>query len=150
MLDHKIDKPILTIYTAIFGDYDKLREPLENEISSVQLDDVMKIKLPAGRLRFVCYTDNINLKSDIEETIIKIEDDGEGFPKDIIHKIGEPYLKSMAESNSKMGMGLGVFIGKTLLEKNLATISCKNSKTRSGAEITIVWKNKDLNSFNLS
>ena len=92
----------------------------------------------------------INLKSDIEETIIKIEDDGEGFPKDIIHKIGEPYLKSMAGSNSKMGMGLGVFIGKTLLEKNLATISCKNSKTRSGAEITIVWKNKDLNSFNFS
>jgi hypothetical protein len=67
MLDHKIDKPILTIYTAIFGDYDKLREPLENEISSVQLDDVMKIKLPAGRLRFVCYTDNINLKSDMWE-----------------------------------------------------------------------------------
>ena len=92
----------------------------------------------------------INLKSDIEETIIKIEDDGEGFPKDIIHKIGEPYLKSMAGSNSKMGMGLGVFIGKTLLEKNYATISCKNSKTRSGAEITIVWKNKDLNSFNFS
>ena len=44
----------------------------------------------------------INLKSDIEETIIKIEDDGEGFPKDIIHKIGEPYLKSMDGSNSKM------------------------------------------------
>ena len=56
----------------------------------------------------------------------------------------------MTGSNSKIGMGLGVFIGKTLLEKNLATISCKNSKTRSGAEITIVWKNKDLNSFNFS
>ena len=38
----------------------------------------------------------------------------------------------------------------TIFEKNLATISCKNSKTRSGAEITIVWKNKDLNSFNFS
>ena len=47
----------------------------------------------------------------------------------------------------KSGLGLGIFIGKTLLEKNFASINCKNSETRSGAEITIKWKNKDL--FNL-
>jgi two-component system sensor histidine kinase RegB len=42
------------------------------------------------------------------------------------------------------GLGLGIFIGKTLLEKNFASINCGNSLTRSGAEVKIKWKNKDL------
>ncbi len=88
----------------------------------------------------------INLKSDNDETIIKIEDDGKGFSKDIIYKLGEPYLKD-AKPSSKTGLGLGIFIGKTLLEKNFASVTCKNSRTRSGAEITILWKNKDLKSL---
>ena len=91
----------------------------------------------------------INLKSDNDETIIKIEDDGKGFSRDIIYKLGEPYLKDTKPSN-KTGLGLGIFIGKTLLEKNFATVTCKNSRTRSGAEITILWKNKDLKSLNFN
>ena len=86
----------------------------------------------------------INLKSDNEITEITIEDDGDGYPSEILSKIGEPYLKS---SDKKSGLGLGLFIGKTLLEKNFATVNCWNSQTRSGAEVTIRWKNKDL--FNL-
>jgi two-component system sensor histidine kinase RegB len=48
---------------------------------------------------------------------------------------------------SKSGLGLGIFIGKTLLEKNFARVTCKNSKNKKGAEILIRWKNKDL--FNI-
>ena len=60
-------------------------------------------------------------------------------------KIGEPYLKSSyTQEKSKVGLGLGLFIGKTLLEKNFATVKCQNSRTRSGAEVVISWKNKDL------
>ena len=44
----------------------------------------------------------------------------------------------------KIGLGLGLFIGKTLLEKNFASVNCWNSKTKSGAEVIITWKNKDL------
>ena len=36
----------------------------------------------------------INLKTNSEISEIIIEDDGEGYPNDIISKIGEPYLKS--------------------------------------------------------
>ena len=62
----------------------------------------------------------INLKSNSENTEISIEDDGEGYPSDILSKIGEPYLKSIKNSNKeKSGLGLGLFIGKTLLEKIL-------------------------------
>ncbi len=90
----------------------------------------------------------INLKSNSEITEIIIEDDGSGFPRDILSKIGEPYLKSNNPiEKSKVGLGLGLFIGKTLLEKNFALINCRNSLTRGGAEIIIKWKNSDL--FNI-
>ena len=87
----------------------------------------------------------INIKSDNYSTEIIIEDDGEGYPSDVLRKIGEPYIKSYKSSiKSKSGMGLGIFIGKTLLEKNYANILCRNSKTRGGAEVSIKWKNNDL------
>ena len=87
----------------------------------------------------------INIKSDNDITEVLIEDDGEGYPNDVLRKIGEPYIKSYKSSiKSKSGLGLGIFIGKTLLEKNHANILCRNSQTRSGAEVNIRWKNKDL------
>ena len=90
----------------------------------------------------------ITLKSNNEFTEVVIEDDGSGFSKDILPKIGEPYLKSNDQNlDEKKGLGLGMFIGKNLLEKNFAMINFKNSKTRGGAEIMIKWKNEDL--FNI-
>ena len=90
----------------------------------------------------------ITLKSNSEFTEITIEDDGPGYPNDILPKIGEPYLKTLNfYGETKSGLGLGIFIGKTLLEKNFASIYCSNSQTRNGAEVLIKWKNKEL--FNI-
>ena len=95
--------------------------------------------------KFSKSTVYINLKSDSDKTEITIEDDGKGFPKDVLSKIGEPYLKTNSpQEKNKIGLGLGVFIGKTLLEKNFASVNCRNSKTRNGAEVIVMWKNKDL------
>ncbi len=98
--------------------------------------------------KFAKKTIFITLKSDSEITEVIVEDDGNGYPRDIISKIGEPYLKSnYSKDKSKEGLGLGLFIGKTLLEKNFALVNCRNSKTRSGAEVNIRWKNREL--FNI-
>ena len=87
----------------------------------------------------------ISIMSDSENSSISIEDDGLGFPKDILTKIGDPYIKSLQSNNkSRAGLGLGIFIGKTLLEKNKAKLLIRNSETRGGAEIKIEWSNKDL------
>ena len=89
----------------------------------------------------------IFLKSNNKETVIVIKDDGPGFPKDLIdkQKLGEPYIRTTDEVHiSKYGLGLGTFIGKTLLEKNFANISFANSKTTGGAEVIIKWKNNYL------
>ena len=78
-------------------------------------------------------------------TEVIIEDDGEGFPKDILDKIGEPYIRSKDKKyNKNSGLGLGIFIGSTLLERNYAKITFRNSLTRNGAEVIIKWKNKNL------
>ncbi len=87
----------------------------------------------------------ISITSDSEKSSISVEDDGSGFPKDILTKIGDPYIKSLQSKNkSRAGLGLGIFIGKTLLEKNKAKLLIRNSETRDGAEIKIEWSNKDL------
>ena len=87
----------------------------------------------------------ITLKSNNEYTEITIEDDGEGYPGEILSKIGEPYLRSLKnKGKNQSGLGLGIFIGKNLLEKNFASLNCQNSKTRTGAEVNIKWKNQDL------
>ena len=84
----------------------------------------------------------ITLVGDINFTKVLIEDDGKGLSKEILNKIGQPYLKDIDEDKS--GLGLGIFIGKTLLEKNYADLKFENSKKYGGAKIEIVWKNSDL------
>tara|TARA_Y100000741_G_scaffold173093_1_gene131177 strand:- start:353 stop:1639 length:1287 start_codon:yes stop_codon:yes gene_type:complete len=89
----------------------------------------------------------IFLSSNKQSTVIKIKDDGPGFPKDLIDKqrLGEPYIRTSDQRNiSKYGLGLGTFIGKTLLEKNFANIQFSNSANNSGAEVSIKWENNDL------
>ena len=81
------------------------------------------------------------------DTEVIIQDDGPGFPKDLIekNKLGEPYIRTIDQDNiSKYGLGLGTFIGKTLLEKNYANITFENTKDKVGAEVIIKWKNRDL------
>ena len=86
---------------------------------------------------------DIFILSDQKITQIIIQDDGPGFPEDLINKqkLGQPYIRS---SNEKAGLGLGTFIGKTLLEKNYANIKFSNFKKSGGAKVEIRWINKDL------
>tara|TARA_B100001741_G_scaffold40290_1_gene28644 strand:- start:24 stop:1310 length:1287 start_codon:yes stop_codon:yes gene_type:complete len=89
----------------------------------------------------------ISLISDKKSTTLIIRDDGPGFPKDLIdkHRLGEPYIRTIDQANiSKYGLGLGTFIGKTLLEKNYANIYFNNLEETDGAQVSIKWNNKDL------
>tara|TARA_B100001175_G_C19509442_1_gene642868 strand:- start:460 stop:1740 length:1281 start_codon:yes stop_codon:yes gene_type:complete len=87
---------------------------------------------------------NITLISDKNEIKIKITDDGPGFPEDIFKIIGEPYLASKSKKvKNKSGLGLGTFIGKTLLERKKAIIEFSNPES-GGALVEITWKPSDL------
>jgi len=83
-------------------------------------------------VKFARTVVKINLKSDEKIIEININDDGPGIPEDIIDKIGEPYIKSKSkELSSNSGLGLGTFLGKTLLERqNAKLLFRRNSKFR--------------------
>jgi two-component system, sensor histidine kinase RegB len=73
----------------------------------------------------------IFLKINKNEFTIKIKDDGDGFSKDVLDKLGEPYI-----SKNKKGMGLGIFIAKNLIENMKGNIFFYNSNN-SGAVVEI-------------
>ncbi len=70
---------------------------------------------------------------------IIITDDGKGFSKDIIDKLGEPYI-----SKNKEGMGLGIFIAKNLIENMGGNLNFYNSKD-DNAVVEIMFDNSILN-----
>jgi two-component system sensor histidine kinase RegB len=75
---------------------------------------------------------------------ITVEDDGPGFSPDVIDRIGEPYITTRAGRHTKheadSGLGLGLFIAKTLLERSGASVITSNRlPPQSGARITIRW-----------
>ena len=85
----------------------------------------------------------IDLTSDEKVIKIKINDDGPGIPEDIINKIGEPYIKSKSkELSSNAGLGLGTFLGKTLLERQGAKLLFRKNGELGGALAIISWSPK--------
>ncbi|BAB51781.1 MULTISPECIES: ActS/PrrB/RegB family redox-sensitive histidine kinase [Mesorhizobium] len=76
-----------------------------------------------------------------EATVIfSIIDDGPGFPPEIIDRIGEPYMSTRQGTEAGGGLGLGLFIAKTLLERSGATLDFRNSSgLGEGAVVQISW-----------
>lgn len=82
----------------------------------------------------------VNWRWDAETVRITITDDGPGFPAEIIDRIGEPYVSSRKSGSSSGGLGLGLFIAKTLLERSGATITFANAGGEGkGATVDIRW-----------
>ena len=100
------------------------------------------IDFATARVRIVArWTDTI--------VAFVIEDDGPGFAPDVVMWLGEPYLTHKANRRAKSedgsGLGLGLFIAKTLLERSGASISMANAVAPlKGARVTILWQRADF------
>ena len=76
---------------------------------------------------------------------IAIADNGAGFAPDILAEAGEPYVSGRstlrkAKTEETAGLGLGLFIAKTLLERSGASLSFNNSNTpNEGAAVEVSW-----------
>ena len=89
-----------------------------------------------------------------EEVRIVIADDGEGFPPNVLEQLGEPFVTTRAAPgdgeeapDEHVGMGLGFFIAKTLLERSGATVSLENrSAPASGAIARVSWPRAEFES----
>ncbi len=76
-----------------------------------------------------------------ERIVVIIEDDGAGYSADILSRIGEPYMtRRTKEVERAGGLGLGLFIAKTLLERSGARLRFENRNGgEAGARIRIEW-----------
>jgi len=67
---------------------------------------------------------------------IVIADDGPGFPDDVLHRIGDPFVSRRHGQDRGGGLGLGIFIAKTLLERTGGTVVFENDE---GAISSVTW-----------
>ena len=83
---------------------------------------------------------------DVDTVRLSIKDDGRGFSNSVLNRIGQPFISSRSKPRDgrKQGMGLGLFIAKTLLERSGGKLEFSNKGLRSetglGACIDIVWE----------
>ncbi|SEQ86426.1 sensor histidine kinase RegB [Thalassovita taeanensis] len=86
---------------------------------------------------------------------VRIMDDGKGYPPHLIGRIGDPFMRrrrSASDSATRPeyeGMGLGLFIAKTLLERSGAELSFANGRDphlsrtaqpeKCGAVVEVTW-----------
>ncbi len=92
---------------------------------------------------FARTTVEVNAWWNADTVDINISDDGPGIAPDMLKRIGEPYLsrRSADEPQSQHGgLGLGIFIARTLLERTGAKVSFSNRVFPDhGAVVHIVW-----------
>jgi len=84
----------------------------------------------------------VSARFDADSVSIEVRDDGPGFAPEILAKLGEPYVTSRPGAEGSrtghIGMGLGFFISKTLLERTGAEVTFHNAKPR-GAVVAARW-----------
>ena len=75
--------------------------------------------------------------------VVIIEDDGPGYPPHLLDRLGEPYLTTRRAGGAEgyEGMGLGLFIGRTLLERSGGVVEFFN---RNGAVARVSWPEAEL------
>ncbi|MBV9078806.1 MAG: ActS/PrrB/RegB family redox-sensitive histidine kinase [Methylobacteriaceae bacterium] len=83
-----------------------------------------------------------------DQVSIEIRDDGPGFAPDILLRVGEPYVTTRGREGAAAGgdgevgsgLGLGLFIAKTLIERSGGQLVLLNAEPpSSGARARIVW-----------
>ena len=92
---------------------------------------------------FARTTVEVNAWWNADTVEIIISDDGPGIAPDMLKRIGEPYLsrrRSDEAHRERAGLGLGVFIARTLLERTGAKVSFSNRTFPDhGAVVQIAW-----------
>ena len=85
-----------------------------------------------------------------DEVAIRISDDGPGYPAEALPRLGDPFLRKRREGvpvganrQGYEGMGLGLFIAKTLLERSQAELAFANGRD-GGAVVHAAWHRSDI------
>lgn len=101
----------------------------------------------------------VDARWDNRQILVRVSDDGLGYPADLLGRVGEPFLRRRRSGTAQEarpeyeGMGLGLFIAKTLLGRTGAELRFANGgddvalplaagqgmRRRSGAIVEVIW-----------
>jgi len=94
----------------------------------------------------------VTVRFDAEQVSMEVRDDGPGFAPEVLAKLGEPYVTTRPGAEGSrtghIGMGLGFFIAKTLLERTGAQVSFQNGRPR-GAVVSARWPRARIEASNV-
>lgn len=89
----------------------------------------------------------VTARFDAQAISIEVRDDGPGFAPEVLAKLGEPYVTTRpgaeGSRSGHIGMGLGFFISKTLLERTGAVVKFQNARPR-GAVVSARWPREKI------
>ena len=130
----------------------RVEGPMRSQPSMARSPEIVQglRNLVQNAVDFAATTVWIELDWDASELRIRIGDDGPGYPPELIGRIGDPFVRKrtpLRERPGYTGMGLGLFIAKTLLERSGARIAFANADDApgphpprpSGAIVTVAW-----------
>lgn len=91
----------------------------------------------------------VTARFDADTISLEVRDDGPGIAPEILARLGEPYVTSRPGAEGSrtghIGMGLGFFISKTLLERTGARVIFQNGRPR-GAVVSVRWPRSRIES----
>ncbi|MDC3021940.1 ActS/PrrB/RegB family redox-sensitive histidine kinase [Pelagibacteraceae bacterium] len=117
------------------------KTPIDNESEIIYRDEIMYALSNIIQNAIFYSKEKIIVEINYSKINVKItiSDDGNGFSKDIVDKLGEPYI-----TKNNQGMGLGIFITKNLIENMGGKLRLFNSKDNN-AVVEIMFDNSILN-----
>jgi len=125
-------------WMALLDAYSRQRTPNADAIADMALTNFIENAVSFARSRV-----DIELDWDARQVRMTITDDGPGFDASVLRSLGEPYVTTRRGTDTEAGLGLGIFIAKTLLERTGARVSFVNTST-GGACVTLRWARADL------
>src|SRR5690606_32760700 len=99
--------------------------------------------------RYALETVSVRAEWDRQTVTVTITDDGPGFPLELMARLGEPYLTTLDDDGNTRGgggLGLGIFIAKTLLSRTGARLAFENETAAGHARVRIAWPRKAVES----
>ncbi|MFQ6546469.1 sensor histidine kinase RegB [Aestuariibius sp. 2305UL40-4] len=135
-----------SVWIAAWSDNDEARQPtIERRPEIIHgLRNLIQ-----NAVDFAAEAVRIEVVWDASQITIRISDDGTGFPSQVLSRIGDPFVgrRRTGARPGYDGMGLGLFIAKTLLERSGATLHFANSTKGDGlggAEVDVAWPREKI------